>query len=58
MKKLVTAFILCLCAAISAIAQEKIKIACIGDSITEGFGLKLLYRLISRDFGLYAWRQI
>lgn len=40
MKKIITAFLLGICAAVSAFAQEKIKIACIGDSITEGFGLK------------------
>lgn len=40
MKKIITTFLLGICAAVSAFAQEKIKIACIGDSITEGFGLK------------------
>ncbi|MBR6388511.1 MAG: hypothetical protein IKS15_00080 [Opitutales bacterium] len=38
MKKLLTIVFAVLCAA--AFAQEKIKIACIGDSITEGFGLR------------------
>ncbi|MBR4597364.1 MAG: hypothetical protein IKO42_03075 [Opitutales bacterium] len=38
MRKILLAFALA-CACVFASAQEKIKIACIGDSITEGFGL-------------------